>query len=93
MRLRPEKIERLAELVYDSLKEHKELKLNGERETILFAIRGVITEDMEAEEEIEAEARKILDDHEDDMRRMGVSLDQMLRKTKQKLARDRGMVL
>ena len=93
MRLKPEKIERLAELVYDSLKEHKELKLNGERETILFAIRGVITEDMEAEEAIEAEARKILDDHEDDMRRMGVNLDQMLRKTKQKLARDRGMVL
>ena len=93
MRLRPEKIERLAELVYDSLKEHKELKLNGERETILFAIRGVITEDMEAEEAIEAEARKILDDHEDDMRRMGGNLEQMLRKTKQTLARDRGMVL
>jgi hypothetical protein len=93
MRLKPEKIEQLAELVYDHLAEVDEAKLQGARRDVVFVIRQTIEEDLQAEEAIEAEARRILEEHEDDMRRMGVSWEQMLRKTKQKLARDRGMVL
>ncbi len=93
MRLRPEKIEQLAELVYSTLGPNSQIKLTGVKEDALFLIRKVITEDLEAEDEIQAEAQKILDDHADDMRRMGVNHAQMLQKTMKKLARDRGMVL
>jgi hypothetical protein len=93
MRLKPEKIEQLSELIYDTLAKNPDLKLRGERKDITFEIRRVITEDFQAEEAIEAEARKLLEKHEDEMRRTNVNFDQALRKTKQKLARDRGMVL
>lgn len=93
MRLKPEKIEQLAELIHDSLAKIPDLKLRGERKDITFEIRKVITEDLQAEEDIESEARKLLEKHEDELRRTGVSFDAALRKTKQKLARDRGMVL
>ena len=93
MRLRPEKIEQLAELVYSTLGANSQIKLNGAKEDVVFLIRKVITEDLEAEDQIEAEAQKILEDHADDMRRMGVNHAQMLQKTMKKLARDCGMVL
>lgn len=96
MRLKPEKIEQLSELVYDTLaklESEEKLKLSGERDAIVFAIKNVITEDLKAEEQLEVEAREILEAHEGELRRSGVSFDQALRKMKQKLARDRGMVL
>ena len=93
MRLKPEKIEQLTELIYDHLATIDEVALHGERSEIVFLIRNVITEDLQAEDDIEAEARRLLEEHEDDLRRVGASWDQMLRKTKQKIARDRGVVL
>lgn len=93
MRLKPEKIEQLADLVHDTLAKNANLKLQGEKKDITFEIRKVITEDLEAEDQLEADARKILEKHEDEMRRTNVSFDQALRKTKQKLARDRGIIL
>lgn len=93
MRLRPEKIEQLAELVYSTLGANSQIKLTGVKEDVVFLIRKVITEDLETEDEIQAEAQKILDDHADEMRRMGVNHVQMLQKTMKKLARDRGVVL
>lgn len=93
MRLKPEKIEQLAGLVHDTLARTEGLKLQGTRDDITFVIRQAIADDLKAEEEIEAEARKILEKHEQEMQRTGISFEQMLRKTKDKLARDRGMVL
>lgn len=75
------------------LEREEKLKLNGEREALVLAIKNVITEDLKAEEQLEVEAREILEAHEGELRRSGVSFDQALRKMKQKLARDRGMVL
>lgn len=93
MRLKPEKIQQLAELVHDSLAQCEELTLNGERDKLVFEIQKIITEDLEDEVKIEEEARQILDKHADDIRRMSVSYDQMLRKTMKKLANDRGMII
>ena len=93
MRLKPEKIEQLGELIYETLLANSEVKVNGERRDVIHEITKVITEDFQAEAEIEAEAQAILEQHEDDMRRMGVNHAQMLRKTMRKIARDKGMVL
>ncbi len=93
MRLRPEKIQRLAELVYETLHKVPDVSLEGDRDAILLLIRRVITDDMRAEEEIEEAARKLLEPLRDEIMRKGASFDKMLLKTKQKLAQERRMVL
>ncbi len=93
MRLKPEKIEQLSELVYSTLTGNAELKLGGEKRDAIFEIARVITEDLKIEDEIETEARAILEEHEDDIRRSGVRFDQALWKAKKKIARDKGFTL
>lgn len=93
MRLKPEKIEQLATLIYDTLAANPEVKLNGEKKDAVFEIVKAVTEDLKAEDDIEAEARKILEAHEDEIRRSGVRYDQALWKAKQKIARDKGFIL
>lgn len=93
MRLKPEKIEQLSEFIHDRLGLVPDLKLKGEKKDIVFEIVKIITEDLKTEDEIEAEARKILESHEDEIRRSGVRHDIALQKTKLKLARDRKFVL
>ena len=93
MRLKPEKIEQLSELIYETLARNPEVRLKSERKDVVFQIARVITEDLQAEEGIEAEARKLLEEHENDLRRTGVRFDQALWKMKQKIARDKGFVL
>jgi hypothetical protein len=93
MRLKPEKIQQLAELIHDSLAANSQVKINRDRAAIAFEIGKIITEDLQTEDEIEAEARRLLEQHQDDLRRSGVRLDQAIWKAKQKIARDRGFVL
>ena len=93
MRLKPEKIAQLAELIYDTLAKNEGLKLEGKREDVTYVIRDVIITDLKTEDEIEAEAKAILEKHENEIRRGNVNYEQIFRKTKDKLARDRGMVL
>jgi len=93
MRLKPEKIEQLAELVYETLAANSEVRLSGEKKDVVFQIGKAITEDLKIEEEIEVEARKLLEQHENELRRTGVRFDQAIWKMKKKLAQDKGFVI
>ncbi len=93
MRLKPEKIDQLAALVYAALKDIPELTFNGEKNDITAAIAKVIEGDLREEDELDVEAQKLLDLHADDLRRTGASTAPVLRKIKDKLARDRGFTL
>lgn len=93
MRLRPEKIEVLADQIYESLAANKEAGVSADKATITAAIRRVITEDMKAEDEIEEQARALLEEHMNEIQRKGISFDKILLKTKQQIARERKMVL
>lgn len=93
MRLRPEKIEVLAEQVYAALAANKDSGVSAERAAVTAVIRRVITEDLKAEDEIEEQARALLDEHMSEIQRKGISFEKILLKTKQQLARERKMVL
>ena len=93
MRLRPEKIQLLAEQIHAALARNPELTLEGEPGAIIGLIRRIITEDLQTEEDLEEEARRLLEQHRDHMAIRGIAFDKMLLKTKQKLARDRRFVL
>jgi hypothetical protein len=57
------------------------------------ALQHVIVENLQAEEQIDVEARRILQGYARDIREKGLDYRQLFAKTKEKLARDRGFVL
>ncbi len=57
------------------------------------AIQRVIMENLAAEEQLDVEARRILQAHARDIRDQGLDYRQLFTKTREKLARDRGFVL
>jgi len=57
------------------------------------AIQRVIVENLTVEEQLDVEARRILQAHARDIRDQGLDYRQLFTKTREKLARDRGFVL
>jgi len=56
-------------------------------------IRQKMTEELGVEERINEEAREILNQHAEEMRRTGVSYQEMYKKVKGELARQRKLIL
>jgi hypothetical protein len=57
------------------------------------AIQRVIVDNLSAEDQLDAEARRLLQDYARDIRENRLDYRQLLAKTREKLARDRGFVL
>ena len=93
MRLKPEKIRQLATVIHNSLAARKEIDITESREHVIGLIGAVITEDLRTEDEIEEEARKLIDLHSVEVDRLGASYEKLVQKAKQKIARERKMVL
>lgn len=93
MRLTPEKVQQLADLVARSLEENPEVEVKIKADDLRATIGKLITEDLKEEEEIEDEARRTLEQHREQIRRSGANFDEMLQKSIRKLARDRGFTL
>jgi hypothetical protein len=94
MRLKKEQVDRLAEKILADLDTARLVSLKGERTKALDAIRTVITNNIKAEEDLEAEAERILDQT---LRASGGGADidrhKMLKMIKDKLAKERKIVL
>jgi len=57
------------------------------------AIRHVVLDNLAAEEQLEADARKLLMDHAKQIKDSAADYRQLLGKVKEKLARERGFIL
>ena len=62
-------------------------------EAVVQRVRQRMMEELTVEDRLNEEVRQILIDHQDEMRRTGVSYQEMYKKVKQQLARDRKLVL
>ena len=62
-------------------------------EAVAQRIRLVMQGEISVEERINEEVRQILSDHADEIRRMGASYQEMYKKVKNQLARDRKLIL
>jgi len=56
-------------------------------------VRQRMQEELTVEDRLNEEVRQILIDHQDEMRRTGVAYQEMYKKVKQQLARDRKLTL
>jgi hypothetical protein len=62
-------------------------------EAVAQRVRQRMTEELTVEDRLNDEVREILTQHQDEMRRTGVSYQEMYKKVKGQLARDRKLVL
>jgi hypothetical protein len=62
-------------------------------EAIAQRVRHTMSEELTVEDRLNDEVREILTQHQDEMRRTGVSYQEMYKKVKGQLARDRKLVL
>jgi hypothetical protein len=92
MRLKPEKIEDLAAKVLQGLKENPDVLLRGKEADIQREVKSVITMDLRREDEIEEEAREILQQYMKRIYRDDISFTELLRKAKKQIGREKGLI-
>ncbi len=95
MRLKEEQINRLAEKVLGDLTASSLVELKRERGVALDGIKAAITADVKGEEKLEKDAEILLEQTLRSMGRGAADIDRhkMLRMIKEKLAKDRKIVL
>jgi hypothetical protein len=69
------------------------VETNTPQPTLAERVRVKMTEEISIEERINEEVRDILNKHQDEMRRTGVSYQEMYKKVKGELARQRKLIL
>ena len=95
MRLKDEQIGRLAEKILEDLSRNGLVVLKKERGTALATIRSAVSADIRGEELLQRDAEKLLDQTLAGMGSGAGSIDRqkMLKMIKEKLAKDRKIVL
>jgi uncharacterized protein len=63
------------------------------RESLTEQVRKVMADEVTVEDRINEEVREILSKHSEEMRRMGASYQEMYKKVKGQLARERKLIL
>lgn len=95
MRLKEEQIHRLGEKILNDLIASEEIILKSERGAIVAAIKSAITVDLQAEESLERDAERILQENLASLGKAAVEIDRhkMLRMIKDRLAKERKIIL
>jgi hypothetical protein len=93
MRLTKDLIQYLSTAVAANLESKGVVKYDVSKEVIASKIADVITADMMAEEKLNKDVEKLLSAHEDEIARGQMDYRKVFELTKQKLAKDRGIVL
>lgn len=95
MRLKEDQIHRLAEKVYNDLAGEGLIRPKGERGVVVAGIVKAISQDLSREQQLERDAERLLDETVAAMGRGAAEIDRrkMLRMIKEKLAKERKIVL
>jgi len=89
---RDEIADRMADAVVKRLTHRKIVEVKDEQ-AARAAVRHVVLENLNAEEQLEADARKLLLDHAKSIKDSAADYRVLLGKVKEKLARDRGFII
>ena len=92
MRLLPQIVEYMAESIVIELLAGKLVKVD-DRERLVGVVENIILADLELEDQLEEEARELLNQHYEQVRASGAQYYEPLRKVKEKLAKEKGIIL
>ncbi len=65
----------------------------SERQALVGRIRTAMAEELAVEDRVNEEVRSILEQHQDEMRRTGASYQEMYKRVKNQLVRERKLIL
>ncbi len=92
MRLSKNQIAHLAMTIVRQLEEEGKIIVEDEHR-LIEEVEEIITEEFRKEDEIEEEAKKLLQEYIDDIRRSRIEYNEVLKMAKRKLAKKKGVVL
>ena len=93
MKLSPEKVEQLSAALVDQLAEIDGVLFKGDDSQLRLASQQVMTDELMVEERLDAEIHKMLQAYKYEITMGRMSYDDLFKKTKQRLVRDRKLVL
>lgn len=93
MRLKDEQISKLAERILEALTAAGLITLKTERGKVLDGIRKAVAADVKGEEDLEREAERLLEQTLRSMGGAGIDRHKMLKMIKDRLAKEKGIVL
>jgi hypothetical protein len=84
----------MASQVVKKLLEDNQVEIKEkDQEPVISRVRLRMTEEITVEDKVNEEVRNILTQYQDEMRRTGVSYQEMFKKVKGQIARDRKLIL
>jgi hypothetical protein len=93
MRLSKERVRHMAESLAERLQHDGHIELAGDRKAFVDALDHAITEELSVEDRLNAEVRQLLKVYEKQIEQGQVDYQKMFQMVKQKLVRERGIVL
>jgi hypothetical protein len=93
MKLSPAKIEQLAADLVDQLAEIDGVLFRGDDSQLRIAVNQIMTDELLVEEQLDAEIHRMLQAYKYEITMGRMSYDDLFKKTKQRLVRERKIVL
>ncbi len=92
MRIREEKLAHWAEAIVRRIEKSENVEIK-EKENLENRIKTTITRNFQLEDEIEEEARRIMQEHAKEIAREGVEYSAFFNKVKRQLMKEKGVVI
>lgn len=93
MRLSKERVRHIAESVANKLQQEGHVELVGDRKALVEALNEAVTDELSIEDRLNAEVRQLLKAYEKQIEQGQVDYQKMFLMIKQKLVRERGLIL
>lgn len=93
MRLSKERVRHIAESLGGRLQAEGHIALRGEHKAFVDALDQAITQELSVEDRVNAEVRQLLKAYEQQIEQGHVDYQKMFQMVKQKLVRERGIIL
>jgi hypothetical protein len=93
MRLSKERVHHMADALVARLQSEDHIELLGERKQLMALLEHAITDELSVEDRVNAEVRQLLKAYDTEIERGQVDYQKMFTMIKQKLVRDRGIIL
>jgi uncharacterized protein len=93
MRLSKERVRHMAEALAARLEQEGHVAVGGTHKSFVESLDHVIVEELSIEDKLNAEVRQMLKAHEHEIERGQVDYQKMFTMLKNKLARERGVIL
>ena len=93
MKLSEPRIDKLSLDIIDTLAEQDDVRLQAKDAELSAAVKQIMEDELMVEERLDAEIRQTLEEHRSEIVMSRVSYDELFRRRKQQLVKERGIVL